>query len=286
MNTLPLIVSRASLDSSISGASGSGSAGGGIIAGAGLPRKRSMSVATGNSRTSSGSGSVPLANASSRNLSPLTRKRNLTAGAANSPAASSSSFDYNSLRRSASFNSERSTAYNAVSPSGLGRKGVLGSLFGRRKKSQSKLPQGIEYVDYAAKKGKKRQEGEPEDAKHPGTAMIFNDVIVEEDSKEEEDTAPGIRKTVRFANASRGLGLRSVTDDEALRQGGAQHPLRWVGVGRGRYGNLIMQKIENGEGSDEEVEEFYAEQVEAVRKKWRAFGSKARNEGWAEVRID
>ena len=48
--------------------------------------------------------------------------------------------------------------------------------------------------------------------------------------------------TVRFANADRGIGLRSVAEDEAERAGGDRHAQRWVGVGRGdRYGNLIME---------------------------------------------
>lgn len=47
---------------------------------------------------------------------------------------------------------------------------------------------------------------------------------------------------VRFGNASRGIGLRSVAEDEAERAGGEEYAIRWVGVGRGnRYGNLLIQ---------------------------------------------
>lgn len=45
---------------------------------------------------------------------------------------------------------------------------------------------------------------------------------------------------VRFANATRGLGLRSVAEEEAVR-GGDDVALKWIGVGRGRYGNLTIK---------------------------------------------
>jgi hypothetical protein len=49
--------------------------------------------------------------------------------------------------------------------------------------------------------------------------------------------------TVRFANANKGIGLRSVAEDEAERAGGEQHAMRWVGVGgrEDRYGNLVIR---------------------------------------------
>ena len=40
--------------------------------------------------------------------------------------------------------------------------------------------------------------------------------------------------TVRFGNATRGLGLRSVAEDEAVKGGGETHAMKWIGVGRGR----------------------------------------------------
>jgi hypothetical protein len=45
---------------------------------------------------------------------------------------------------------------------------------------------------------------------------------------------------VRFANATRGLGLKRVAEDEAVKGGGDTHAMRWIGVGRGRYGNLTL----------------------------------------------
>jgi len=46
---------------------------------------------------------------------------------------------------------------------------------------------------------------------------------------------------VRFGNAVGGIGLRSVADSEAERAGGDRYGQRWVGVGRGRYGNMIIK---------------------------------------------
>ena len=46
---------------------------------------------------------------------------------------------------------------------------------------------------------------------------------------------------VRFGNAVGGIGLRQVADSEAARAGGDRYGQRWVGVGRGRYGNMIIK---------------------------------------------
>ncbi|GAA5903919.1 uncharacterized protein JCM6883_002027 [Sporobolomyces salmoneus] len=83
---------------------------------------------------------------------------------------------------------------------------------------------------------------------------------------------------VRFGNAMGGIGLRSVADDEAERSGGDRHGQRWVGIARGRYGNMIIK-------TDEESDMVYAEQVAQIKKKWRAFGSE-QSRDWAAVRID
>jgi hypothetical protein len=47
--------------------------------------------------------------------------------------------------------------------------------------------------------------------------------------------------------------------------------LKWIGVGRGRYGNLVLQQGE--------TDEVYAKQIETIHKKWRAFGSTVKNKG-------
>ncbi|GAA6006462.1 hypothetical protein JCM11491_004969 [Sporobolomyces phaffii] len=83
---------------------------------------------------------------------------------------------------------------------------------------------------------------------------------------------------VRFGNAVGGIGLRSVADSEAERAGGDRYGQRWVGVGRGRYGNMVIK-------TDEESDMVYAEQVAQIKKKWRAFGSE-QSRDWAAVRID
>ncbi|GAA5958696.1 hypothetical protein JCM21900_001557 [Sporobolomyces salmonicolor] len=83
---------------------------------------------------------------------------------------------------------------------------------------------------------------------------------------------------VRFGNAQGGLGLRSVAEDEAERAGGGSFPMAWVGVGRGRYGNLTLK-------TDEESDELYAEQVAQIKKRWRAFGSH-QGRDWAAVKIE
>ncbi|GAA5899019.1 hypothetical protein JCM5296_006987 [Sporobolomyces johnsonii] len=83
---------------------------------------------------------------------------------------------------------------------------------------------------------------------------------------------------VRFGNAHGGLGLRSVAEDEAERAGGGSFPMAWVGVGRGRYGNLTLK-------TDEESDELYAEQVAQIKKRWRAFGSHQERD-WAAVKIE
>lgn len=49
---------------------------------------------------------------------------------------------------------------------------------------------------------------------------------------------------VRFGNAMGGIGLRSVADSEAERAGGDRHGQRWVGIGRGRYGNMVIKVSE------------------------------------------
>ncbi|KAM0754166.1 hypothetical protein T439DRAFT_172773 [Meredithblackwellia eburnea MCA 4105] len=84
--------------------------------------------------------------------------------------------------------------------------------------------------------------------------------------------------SVRFANADGGLGLRSVAEDEAERAGGESHGKRWVGVGRGRYGNLTLV-------ADKASDEFYAEQVATIKSKWRSFGSE-QGRDWARVKVD
>ncbi|ORY72220.1 hypothetical protein BCR35DRAFT_307774 [Leucosporidium creatinivorum] len=105
------------------------------------------------------------------------------------------------------------------------------------------------------------------------------------ESRYTENASPPREKkiyTVRFANADRGIGLRSVAEDEALRAGGGTHALKWVGVGRGdRYGNLRIQ-------TDAETDEAYAEQVAEIKTKWRRFGGAQRGEqrDWARVKID
>ncbi|GAA5941126.1 uncharacterized protein JCM15063_000654 [Sporobolomyces koalae] len=83
---------------------------------------------------------------------------------------------------------------------------------------------------------------------------------------------------VRFGNAVGGIGLRSVADSEAERAGGDRYGQRWVGIGRGRYGNMVIK-------TDEESDMVYAEQVAQIKKKWRAFGSE-QSRDWAAVRID
>lgn len=83
--------------------------------------------------------------------------------------------------------------------------------------------------------------------------------------------------SVRFSNATRGLGLKSVAEAEALRAGGEQHAMRWTGVGRGRYGNMLLQ-------IDPANDSIYAEQAETIKKKWRGFGSQRVD--WAGVRVD
>ena len=82
--------------------------------------------------------------------------------------------------------------------------------------------------------------------------------------------------TVRFANASGGSGLKSVAESEAERAGGETHGQRWVGIGRGRYGNMVLM-------SDEASDQMYAEQTLEIKKKWRGFGTQV---DWAEVKID
>ncbi|KAK4053856.1 hypothetical protein OIV83_001512 [Microbotryomycetes sp. JL201] len=85
---------------------------------------------------------------------------------------------------------------------------------------------------------------------------------------------------VRFGNASKGIGLRSVAEDEAERAGGEEHAIRWVGVGRGnRYGNLLIQ-------TDDSTDDKYAVQVNDIKKKWRVRNSKGYNRDWTTVRID
>ncbi|KAK4058791.1 hypothetical protein OIO90_000237 [Microbotryomycetes sp. JL221] len=85
---------------------------------------------------------------------------------------------------------------------------------------------------------------------------------------------------VRFGNASRGIGLRSVAEDEAERAGGEEYAIRWVGVGRGnRYGNLLIQ-------TDETNDEKYAVQVNDIKKRWRSRNTKGYNRDWTTVRID
>lgn len=65
------------------------------------------------------------------------------------------------------------------------------------------------------------------------------------DRKPTPEDEPESKKiyTVRFANATKGIGLRSVAEDEAERAGGEQHAMRWVGVGgrEDRYGNLVIR---------------------------------------------
>ena len=82
--------------------------------------------------------------------------------------------------------------------------------------------------------------------------------------------------SVRFANASGGSGLKSVAESEAERAGGESHGQRWVGIGRGRYGNLVVM-------SDEASDQMYAEQTLEIKKKWRSFGM---NRDWSDVKID
>ncbi|GAA5896416.1 hypothetical protein JCM8208_001869 [Rhodotorula glutinis] len=82
---------------------------------------------------------------------------------------------------------------------------------------------------------------------------------------------------VRFANATRGLGLRSVAEDEAER-GGDDVALKWIGVGRGRYGNLTIKE-------GEEMDILYDDQVKSIKGKWRSFGSE-QSRDWSNVRID
>ena len=82
--------------------------------------------------------------------------------------------------------------------------------------------------------------------------------------------------SVRFANASGGSGLKSVAESEAERAGGESHGQRWVGIGRGRYGNMVLM-------SDEASDQMYAEQTLEIKKKWRGFGTQV---DWAEVKID
>lgn len=77
---------------------------------------------------------------------------------------------------------------------------------------------------------------------------------------------------------SRGLGLRSTAEEEAERAGGDYHALRWIGVGRGRYGELELT-------GEEDQDEFYAKQSEAIKAKWRAFGRQASTD-WSRVRVD
>lgn len=103
--------------------------------------------------------------------------------------------------------------------------------------------------------------------------------------------------TVRFGNATRGLGLKSVAEDEAVKGGGDTHAMKWIGVGRGRcvvrsllprnetdafllcrYGNLTLQ-------TDEASDELYADQAAQIKKKWRAFGT-SQERDWANVKID
>ncbi|GJN88636.1 hypothetical protein Rhopal_001602-T1 [Rhodotorula paludigena] len=82
---------------------------------------------------------------------------------------------------------------------------------------------------------------------------------------------------VRFANATRGLGLRSVADDEAER-GGEDVALKWIGVGRGRYGILTVKE-------GQQMDLLYERQAAQIKGRWRAFGSE-QSRDWANVRID
>ncbi|KAI5479562.1 UDP-galactose transporter [Pseudohyphozyma bogoriensis] len=81
--------------------------------------------------------------------------------------------------------------------------------------------------------------------------------------------------SVRFGNVPSGLGLRSVAEDEAAKAGGEDFGVKWVGVGRGRYGNLQLKV-------DEATDETYAEQVAVIKKKWRSFGSGPRD--WSAIK--
>ncbi|KAI5479551.1 hypothetical protein MNV49_003288 [Pseudohyphozyma bogoriensis] len=83
--------------------------------------------------------------------------------------------------------------------------------------------------------------------------------------------------SVRFGNVPSGLGLRSVAEDEAAKAGGEDFGVKWVGVGRGRYGNLQLKV-------DEATDETYAEQVAVIKKKWRSFGSGPRD--WSAIKVD
>jgi len=115
---------------------------------------------------------------------------------------------------------------------------------------------------------------------------------------------------VRFANATRGLGLRSVAEDEAER-GGDDVALKWIGVGRGRYGNLTIKvrtlpfllapRLElltdslflslflshslSRAQEGEEMDILYDDQVKSIKGKWRSFGSE-QSRDWSNVRID
>ncbi|SCV67020.1 BQ2448_5666 [Microbotryum intermedium] len=84
---------------------------------------------------------------------------------------------------------------------------------------------------------------------------------------------------VRFANATRGIGLRSVAESEAVKGGDDTHALKWVGVGRGRYGNLVLT-------SDQQSDEVYAEQVARIKKN-RRFGPGAGTvRDWSQIKVD
>ncbi|SCZ95898.1 BZ3500_MvSof-1268-A1-R1_Chr8-1g09869 [Microbotryum saponariae] len=84
---------------------------------------------------------------------------------------------------------------------------------------------------------------------------------------------------VRFANATRGIGLRSVAESEAVRGGDETHALKWVGVGRGRYGNLVLT-------NDAQSDEVYAEQVAQIKKN-RRFGPGAGTvRDWSQIKVD
>lgn len=95
------------------------------------------------------------------------------------------------------------------------------------------------------------------------------------------EDGPKTMYSVRFGNAGKGLGLKSVAEEEAVKGGGQLHAQKWstffrfynleirllilsrtVGVGRGRYGNLTLE-------TDEANDELYAVQAAQIKQKWR-----------------
>ncbi|GAA94223.1 uncharacterized protein L969DRAFT_93606 [Mixia osmundae IAM 14324] len=190
------------------------------------------------------------------------------------------------LRHSSSFASNL-TASSSPSSTRSGSIKKLGSIFGRKERSPSiALPADVpeddddaDYVDYSigraigagasrspssatgvladaatltASKGERRSSLRRTSRYAAATPRDKTSSISEEG---ESKKAYG----VRFANATRGLGLRQVAESEADHAGGEDFALRWVGIGRGRYGNLVIE---------EQSEEAYAQQVTEIKSKW------------------